>query len=90
MQQHAEHVLDNLIISEHIPLKGKLDSEDYLLLIDLTPYATSVQEHSHTAMKIPCSENGTPKVTIVTGVIHELSSLDLRSPIGNGTSMESI
>jgi len=24
-QQHAKHVLDNLIISEHIPLRGQLE-----------------------------------------------------------------
>jgi len=84
-EQHAEHVLDNLIISEHIPLKGQLDKGDYVLLMDLTPFATSIEGHSHIAMKIPCSEGGTPKVTVVTGVAPNLNSLDIGNPINNGT-----
>ena len=84
-QEHAEHVLDNLIISEHIPLKGQLDKGDYVLLMDLTPFATSIEEHSHIAIKIPCSEDGTPKVTVVTGVAPNLNSLDIGNPINNGT-----
>ena len=85
MQQHAEHVLDNLIISEHIPLRGQLDNGDYVLLMDLTPFATSVQGHSHIAMKIPCNEDGSPKVTILTGVAPNMKSLDIGSAINNGT-----
>jgi hypothetical protein len=84
-QEHVEHVFDNLIISEHIPLKGQLDKGDYVLLMDLTPFATSIEGHSHIAMKIPCSENGTSKVTIVTGVAPNLNSLDIGNPINNGT-----
>lgn len=85
MQQHAEHVLDNLIISEHIPLRGQLHNGDYILLMDLTPFATSVEGHSHIAMKIPCNEDGSPKVTIVTGVAPDLNSLDIGKAINNGT-----
>ena len=84
-QQHAEHTLDNLIVSEHIPLNGKLDSGDYLLLMDFTPFATSVEGHSHIAMKVPCNENGSPKVTIVTGVAPKLNTLDMGNVINNGT-----
>jgi hypothetical protein len=84
-QQHAEHVLDNLIISEHIPLRGQLDNGDYVLLVDLTPFATSIEGHSHIAMKIPCNEDGTPKVTILTGVAPNLNSLDIGNAINNGT-----
>jgi hypothetical protein len=36
-QQHAEHTLDNLVISEHILLTGQLASGDYILLMDFTP-----------------------------------------------------
>jgi hypothetical protein len=36
-QQHANHTLDNLIVSEHIPLIGQLSSGDYILLMDLLP-----------------------------------------------------
>ena len=41
-QEHAEHILDNLIISEHIPLKGQLEKGDYVLLMDITPFDTSI------------------------------------------------
>lgn len=85
MQQHAKHILDNLIISQHIPLKGQLDKGDYILLMDFTPFATSIEGHSHTAMKIPCYKDGSPKVTIVTGVAPNLKSLDIGIPINNGT-----
>lgn len=85
MQQHSKHVLDNLIITEHIPLRGQLNNGDYILLMDLTPFATSVEGHSHIAMKIPCNEDGSPKVTIVTGVAPNLNSLDIGRAINNGT-----
>jgi hypothetical protein len=85
MQQHAEHVLDNLITSEQIPLKGQLSSGDYILLMDLTPFETSVEGHSHFAMKVPCNEGGRPKVTIATGIAPNLSSLDAGTAINNGS-----
>jgi hypothetical protein len=43
MQQHANHIIDNLIISQHIPLTGNLVKGDYILLMDLTPFATSIE-----------------------------------------------
>ena len=66
LEQHAEHILDNLVSSEHIPLTGQLASGDYILLMDFTPFVTSIEGHSHIALKVPCNEDGTPKVTIVT------------------------
>ena len=47
MQQHAKHIFDNLIISQQIPLTGNLVNKDYILSMDLTPFATSVEGHSH-------------------------------------------
>jgi acyl-[acyl carrier protein]--UDP-N-acetylglucosamine O-acyltransferase len=85
MQQHAAHILDNLIISEHIPLTGQLTSGDYMLLMDFTPFATSVEGHSHIAMKAPCNQDGIPKVTIVAGVSPNLSTLNMGNAINNGT-----
>jgi acyl-[acyl carrier protein]--UDP-N-acetylglucosamine O-acyltransferase len=85
MQQHAAHILDNLIISEHIPLIGQLTSGDYMLLMDFTPFATSVEGHSHIAMKAPCNQDGSPKVTIVAGVSPNLSTLNMGNAINNGT-----
>ena len=84
-QQHGEHALDNLIISEHIPLDGRLTNGDYTLLMDFTPFATSVEGHSHIAMKVPCNEDGSPKVTIVTGIAPKLNTLEVGNAINNGT-----
>lgn len=85
MQQHAEHLLDNLIISEHITLSGQLPSGDYILLMDFTPFATSIEGHSHIAMKIPCNQDSSPKVALVTGIAPNLKSLDIGNAINNGT-----
>jgi hypothetical protein len=84
-QQHAEHILDNLVISEHIPLTGQLASGDYILLMDFTPFVTSIEGHSHVALKVPCNEDGTPKVTIVTGIAPNLNTLNIGNAINNGT-----
>jgi hypothetical protein len=84
-QQHAQHTFDNLIVSENIPLNGQLTNGDYVLLMDFTPFATSVEGHSHIAMKVPCNEDGSPKITIVTGIIPRLNNLDVGNAINNGT-----
>jgi hypothetical protein len=85
IEQHAEHTLDNLIISEHIPLTGQLAGGDYILLMDFTPFVTSVEGHSHIALKVPCNEEGNPRVTIVTGIAPRLNTLDIGNAINNGT-----
>lgn len=85
VEQHAEHTLDNLIISEHIPLTGQLDGGDYILLMDFTPFVTSIEGHSHIALKVPCNEEGSPRVTIVTGIAPRLNTLDIGNAINNGT-----
>ena len=84
-QQHTEHILDNLIVSEHIPLNGKLAGGDYILLMDFTPFATSIEGHSHIAMKVPCNEDESPKITIITGMAPRLNTLDVGNAINNGT-----
>jgi hypothetical protein len=84
-QQHAEHTLDNLIISEHIPLTGQLAKGDYILLMDFTPFVTSIEGHSHIALKIPCNEDGSPKVIVVTGIVPNLNTLNIGNAINNGT-----
>ena len=84
-QEHAGHIIDNLVTSEHIPLKGQLASGDYILLMDLTPFTTSIEGHSHIALKIPCDETGNPKLTLVTGVAPDLLTLDIGKAINNGT-----
>lgn len=82
---HENHVLDKLIIAENTPLRGQLTNGDYILLMDLTPFATSVQGHNHIALKIPCTKESVPEVTIFAGVAPHLKSLELGKPINNGT-----
>src|SRR5919112_2635349 len=84
-QQHTEHVLDNLVISEHIPLAGQLIGGDYILLMDFTPFVTSIEGHSHIALKVPCNKDGTSKVTVVTGIAPNLNTLNIGNAINNGT-----
>jgi hypothetical protein len=84
-QEHAAHTIDNLVISEHIPLTGQLLEGDYLLLMDFTPFSTSVEGHSHIALKVPCGQDAIPKITIATGVAPKLNTLDLGKSIINGT-----
>ncbi len=84
-QQHTEHILDNLVISEYIPLTGQLTGGDYILLMDFTPFVTSIEGHSHIALKVPCNEDGTSKVTIVTGIAPNLNTLNIGKSINNGT-----
>lgn len=85
LEEHTVHSIDNLVISEHIPLTGRLAIGDYLFLMDLTPFATSVEGHSHIALKVPCKDDGTSKLTVVTGVAPKLNSLAMGNPIINGT-----
>lgn len=84
-QEHAAHTIDNLVISEHIPLVGQLAAGDFLLLMDFTPFSTSVEGHSHVALKVPCAVDGVPKIAIATGVAPKLNTLDLGNAIINGT-----
>jgi hypothetical protein len=84
-QQHTEHILYNLVISEYIPLTGQLAVGDYILLMDFTPFVTSIEGHSHIALKVPCNEDGTSKVTIVTGIAPNLNTLNIGKSINNGT-----
>lgn len=85
MQKHAKHIIDNLIVSQHIPLTDSLLRGDYILLMDFTPFATSVEGHSHIAAKVPCNKDGSPKATIVTGVAPDLKTLNIGQAINNGT-----
>ena len=85
VQQYAEHIIDNLVISEHIPLTGQLASRDYILLMDFTPFVTSIEGHNHIALKVPCNEDGTSKVTVVTGIAPNLNTLNVGNAINNGT-----
>jgi hypothetical protein len=84
-QQHAEHILDNLVITEHISLTGQLEGGDYILLMDFTPFVTSIEGHSHIALKVPCNKDGTSKVTVVTGIAPNLNTLNIGNAINNGT-----
>jgi len=85
LPSHEKHVLDKLIVAQNVPLRGQLTAGDYILLMDLTPFATSVEGHNHIASKIPCTKEALPEVTIFVGVAPNLTSLDLGKSINNGT-----
>jgi hypothetical protein len=82
---HEKHVLDKLIVAQNVPLRGQLTDSDYILLMDLTPFATSVEGHNHIASKIPYTKEALPEVTIFVGVAPNLKSLDLGKAMNNGT-----
>lgn len=84
-QQHATHTFDNPIVSEHIPLDGQLDTGDYLLLMDFTPFATSVEGQSRIALKVPCEVDASQKIRVVTGGISNLHTLNIKNAIIKGT-----
>jgi hypothetical protein len=83
--RHGVHTIDNLVISERIPLPGQLAAGDYLLPMDFTPFSTSVGGHSHIALKVPCGQDIISKVSIATGVASKLKTLGLGDAIINGT-----
>ena len=83
--KHTVHTIDNLVISEHIPLTGELVAGDYLLLMDFTPFSTTVEGHSHIALKVPCKHDALIKISIATGVAPKLKTLDLGNAITHGT-----
>jgi hypothetical protein len=83
------HMLSSLII---IPLCCHIDNQMNLskafreLFVGLTiPFVTSIEGHSHIALKVPCNEDGTSKVTIVTGIAPNLNTLNIGNAINNGT-----
>jgi hypothetical protein len=53
--------------------------------MDFTPFATSVEGHSHIEVKIPCNKDGSPKATIVAGIAPHLKTLNIGRTIDNGT-----
>ncbi|QUC65539.1 putative metal-binding motif-containing protein [Nitrosopumilus sp. K4] len=62
---------------ETINLNGKLDAQDFKLLVDLTPFQSVT---GHIAMKVPCDKNGqTPLVIKATTIDIEIVQLDLVS-----------
>lgn len=65
--------------------KRSVYSRHRIVLMDFTPFATSIEGHSHIAMKVPCNEDGSPKITIITGVAPKLNTLEIGDAINNGT-----
>jgi hypothetical protein len=82
-QTQATEGEESLFISQNIPLTGQLENGDYLHLIDLTPFKTTVE--GHIAIKVPCDNDGKPLVTIITGVAPNFTTLDVGNSINNGT-----
>jgi hypothetical protein len=53
--------------------------------MDFTLFVTSIEGRGHIALKVPCNEDGTSKVTIVTGIAPNLNTLNIGNAINNGT-----
>lgn len=63
----------------------QLDTGDYLLLMDFTPFATSVEGQSRIALKVPCEVDASPKIRVVTGGTSNLHALNIKNAIIKGT-----
>jgi hypothetical protein len=73
------------LLFRNIPLTGSLLRRGYIILMDFTPFVTSVGGHSHIVAKIPCNKDGSSKATIVAGVAPHLKILNIGQTINNGT-----
>ncbi len=84
-QAHTES--ESMMVSTHTPLTGQLNKGDYIHLIDFTPFKVSAEGHSHIAMKVPCDNNGNPKLAIIAGVAPDFKTIKVEGggPILNGT-----
>ena len=74
MSEHEEESGIRFVDTETIPLKGKLASGDFILLMDITGF---VSESGHVAMKVPCGPDGEQLLTIVSGVAPNVAPLDM-------------
>jgi hypothetical protein len=73
---------NDLITSSAKRLTGELEDGDYLIVADLSPYRTT-QGSSHLALKVPCNNQGEPKVALLTGIAPDsLQEIDLGEPVG--------
>lgn len=70
-QEIETHLLD----TETISLMGELQSEDFKVLIDLTPYL--VELYGHVTLKVPCGSNGEQLLEIVEGVMPQFLPLEM-------------
>ena len=78
---------ESLMVSTHIPLTGQLSKGDYIHLMDFTPFKVNTEGHSHIAMKVPCDNNGNPKLTIIAGIAPDFKTVKMEGngPIMSGT-----
>ena len=73
---------NDLIMSSAKRLTGELEDGDYLIAADLSPYRI-MQGSSNLALKVPCNNQGEPKVALLTGVAPDsLQEIDLGEPLG--------
>jgi hypothetical protein len=80
------HILLTILLFQSIsPLDGLLDTGDYLLLMDFTPFATSVEGQSRIALKVPCEVDASPKIRVVTGGTSNLHTLNIKNATIKGT-----
>jgi len=65
----------HFIATETILLTGELQSQDYLLLMDTTPWPS--EAFGHVTIKVPCGPLGEQRLEIIQGVIPDLSPVKL-------------
>jgi len=76
-EEHEQEIEESgmrFVDTETITLKGKLDSGDFILLMDITGF---VSESGHVAMKVPCGSEGEQLLTIVSGIAPDVSPLEM-------------
>ena len=65
----------HLIVTETILLTEELQSKDYLLLMDITPWLS--EAYGHVTIKVPCGPLGEQRLEIIQGVIPDLSPVEM-------------
>jgi len=73
MKEHEEEPI-HFVDTETIPLKGKLSSGDFILLMDITGF---ISKSGHVAMKVPCGPDGEQLLTIVVGIAPDVQPMDM-------------
>ena len=69
-------------------MTSQLASNDYILLMDLTPYQTTTNR-AHIVIKVLCDENGLPQDVVAAGNnISGLQTLDLSAGIVNNVILD--
>lgn len=69
-KEFGKHIVD----TETINLRGWINSDDFVLLMDITTY---MSEEGHVAMKVPCGPEGEQLLTLVAGVAPDVAPVEM-------------